>query len=145
MPYKDKAGQAVAARRHYEKNRDKMIARAKKNTVAQRIMIRQAIDDYLAVRACVDCGEADRVVLEFDHRPEEPKRFDLGNANRDGYGLASVLQEMAKCDIRCANCHRRKTKLRQGLSRCDDRSALPAPSDTAVGSGSWGMGRGKSA
>jgi hypothetical protein len=63
---------------------------------------------------CADCGETDPVVLEFDHLGD--KRFTIGVAIRDR-NWQSVLEEMAKCEVVCANCHRRRTATRRGSLR----------------------------
>lgn len=67
---------------------------------------------YLNGKSCIDCGETDPVVLEFDHRDGESKEFDVANAG--SYSKARVAAELAKCDVRCANCHRRKTAAQFG-------------------------------
>jgi len=59
--------------------------------------------DYLRAHPCVDCSEADPIVLELDHRDGEVKHFEIGKARKGGYSLATVITEIAKCDIRCAN------------------------------------------
>ncbi len=110
MPARDKAKQREAARRHYEKNREAMIARAKEHTKLKRIQLRAWIRDYLAIHPCVDCGESDPVVLEFDHRDPASKVGNIGDiVNRAGWGLARLQAEVEKCDVRCCNCHRRRT------------------------------------
>jgi hypothetical protein len=65
--------------------------------------------EYLLVHACSDCGEFDPVVLEFDHVDRATKRQSVGFLARSGYPWATVLAELAKCEVRCANCHRRRT------------------------------------
>ena len=62
--------------------------------------------EFLATHACVDCGEDDPMVLDFDHVRGE-KAFPISRACR--YTRQAVLDEIAKCEIRCSNCHRRKT------------------------------------
>lgn len=57
---------------------------------------------------CVDCHERDPVVLDFDHRPGERKLFNIGTTAM-GVSQLRLLAEIAKCDVRCANCHRRIT------------------------------------
>jgi hypothetical protein len=57
---------------------------------------------------CADCGYREHdVALDFDHRPGEVKKFSI--AKQGGRSWASVLAEMAKCDVVCANCHRIRT------------------------------------
>jgi hypothetical protein len=63
---------------------------------------------YLADHPCVECGEDDIVVLEFDHVRGEKKR-DLCYLVCNGYTLRIIEDEVAKCEVRCANCHKRKT------------------------------------
>lgn len=69
------------------------------------------ISSYLKVHPCLDCGEKDIVVLEFDHRGD--KKYSIADM-RDNYCLEVVQAEVAKCDVRCANCHRRKTAKERG-------------------------------
>ena len=74
---------------------------------------RDAIWTYLASHACVDCGESDPLVLQFDH--VDRKRKDIAKMMRGGFAWTTVEQEIAKCEIRCGNCHRRKTAREQGI------------------------------
>lgn len=70
--------------------------------------------EYFKTHPCVDCGEGDPVVLEFDHLRD--KSFDVGTGLRDR-PWQSVLAEMKKCEVVCANCHRRRTASRRGALR----------------------------
>lgn len=69
--------------------------------------------DYLLAHPCVDCGESDPVVLEFDHVRGE-KVAALSNMAQRQFSLAKLDAEIAKCEVRCANCHKRKTAKEQG-------------------------------
>jgi hypothetical protein len=61
---------------------------------------------------CMDCGVSyPAYVLEFDHRPEEDKSFNVSNGVV--YGRKALLREIAKCDIVCANCHKTRTHNRK--------------------------------
>jgi hypothetical protein len=63
---------------------------------------------HLLANSCVDCGESDVCVLEFDH-VRGRKRRTVSELVRDGVAPAVLLAEIGKCEVRCANCHRRKT------------------------------------
>jgi hypothetical protein len=105
---------AAYKQEHYAANRQRYIdsaGRRRKALVAERMAYLVA---YLREHPCVDCGEADPVVLEFDHLRD--KEFGIGKGFRDR-GWKSVLDEMAKCEVVCANCHRRRTAKRGGFAR----------------------------
>lgn len=70
--------------------------------------------EFLTERACVDCGNDDIRVLDFDHRPDSDKLDGINNLARRPCSIATLQDEMAKCDIRCANCHRIITCERAG-------------------------------
>ena len=70
--------------------------------------------DYFVEHPCLDCGETDPVVLEFDHLRD--KEFGISSGIRDRNWQA-VLAEIDKCDVVCANCHRRRTAKRGGFAR----------------------------
>jgi hypothetical protein len=57
---------------------------------------------------CMDCGNCyPPECMDFDHRDPSGKRFTIAqNLTRR---LSDVLEEIAKCDIVCANCHRIRT------------------------------------
>lgn len=65
------------------------------------------IVEYFRTHPCVDCGEDDPLVLQFDHVSGE-KSNSISDMVRD-YSWATILAEIAKCEVRCANCHLRKT------------------------------------
>ena len=58
---------------------------------------------------CIDCGENDILVLEFDHRDKKVKTGDINSIIRNSGSLEKLTEEISKCDVRCANCQRRKT------------------------------------
>ena len=59
----------------------------------------------------VPCADCDRrfphYVMDFDHRDPEQKIFNL--AAYVGYGVRKIMEEAAKCDVVCSNCHRIRT------------------------------------
>jgi hypothetical protein len=110
MPYTDKQRQKDYCKKHYDDNKAVYIARAKRHRDKARDVIRQFLFDYFANNACVDCGENNPMVLQFDHRVPSLKIFMISNAVRLGYSLARIKKEINSCDVRCANCHQLKTK-----------------------------------
>lgn len=108
MPYKCKKEQAKAARKHYLKNKDKIKKRTRESNKKSIIRNRTFLWNYLLKNPCVDCGESDPVVLQFDH-VRGKKRFALSDGAKNSYGIETLQKEIDKCEIRCANCHTRKT------------------------------------
>lgn len=90
---------------------------------------RKPRQDYIeAVKrenGCADCGLIPEVleVLEFDHRPDEPKTTDVSNLMTSGTWEAFVA-EVAKCDVVCANCHRIRTVKRKQLGGQRGRTVI---------------------
>lgn len=72
--------------------------------------------NYLKNNPCVDCGEKDVVVLDFDH-VKGVKLKGVAQILHDGHSLSFLKEEINKCEIRCANCHRRKTAKQAGYYR----------------------------
>ncbi|MFD4420652.1 hypothetical protein ACFWN7_04005 [Agromyces sp. NPDC058484] len=52
--------------------------------------------------------------MDFDHRVEAKKQADVMRLVQHGYSLARIMAEIAKCDVRCRNCHARVTYERMG-------------------------------
>ena len=62
---------------------------------------------------CADCKEMfHHSMMEFDHKPEFIKKFDIGSGGQAG-NLKELIEELDKCDLVCANCHRYRTWIRQ--------------------------------
>jgi hypothetical protein len=62
---------------------------------------------------CADCGHSyPHYVMDFDHREGEIKLFNIASRVRGNVTaprLEAIRQEIAKCDVVCANCHRERT------------------------------------
>jgi hypothetical protein len=74
--------------------------------------------EYLLEHPCVDCGELDPVVLEFDHLRDKVANVSYLVASSRPWHL--ILDEIAKCEVVCANCHRRRTLERCGAFRIEE-------------------------
>ena len=80
-----------------------------KNKIRERN--RQFIREYLMGKSCIDCGEKDPIVLEFDHFENKKENLSILIQNSS---IEKIEAEIKKCNIRCANCHRRKTAIELG-------------------------------
>lgn len=84
--------------------KNKALARKTK----RREEIKRYIFDYLIAHPCVDCPESDPRCLEFDH-VRGKKEFQIADATRNLPSIERLQEEIDKCEIRCANCHQKKT------------------------------------
>ncbi len=107
---------------HYERNSDKYRSRTRARRHRQRDSYWSWLMNYLASHPCVDCGKTDPVVLQFDHRDGSTKVSTIG-AMLSRASWATLLNEVAKCDVRCANCHRLRTAEEFGWSKWIHESA----------------------
>lgn len=76
---------------------------------ARLLKARAWIKSYLKAHPCVDCGKDDIRVLEFDHIDPKRKLFAISRGVCDGRSIKSLSEEIAKCEVRCCNCHRIRT------------------------------------
>lgn len=110
--YYCRACQAAYRRGHYVANRDDYMSRAMTEAQLKREDMLLQVFEYLRQHPCVDCGETDIRKLEFDHRDRSTKTMAV--TSMLGRRNWSVVQaEIAKCDVRCANCHRKRTAAQQ--------------------------------
>jgi hypothetical protein len=68
------------------------------------------INAYKAT-GCVECGEDDPRCLDLHHRdPSEkhPRLKGVARIRMNGLGYEELLAELSKCDVLCANCHRKE-------------------------------------
>ena len=83
--------------------------------------IKEYIFDVLSKSKCKGykkkCKENDVLVLEFDHIKGK-KLFNIGQAHMDSkMTIAKLKKEIAKCQVLCSNCHKRKTAQEQDTWR----------------------------
>lgn len=99
---------------HYQNNRAKYIAKAKRNIIVQRERNYKLKEQYLLQHPCTRCSESDSVVLEFHHRNRIDKEDAISKMIGNGYSWRTILREIAKCDVLCCNCHRKQTAIDLG-------------------------------
>ena len=104
----DKKAQSIRNRAYYKNNQERLKKRHKDRRQNLRARNRKYVAEYLAKNPCVDCGEDDPIILEFDH-VRGKKLTHVTKLARDNASLKRLDEEIAKCEVRCANCHRIKT------------------------------------
>jgi len=81
--------------------------KADRNWIKKKYQInKEKTKKYLLSHPCVDCGNKDVRVLEFDHvrgiKYKQVTNLLQGSWNK-------IFEEIEKCEVRCANCHKIKT------------------------------------
>ena len=87
MPYKNKTDLYENQARHRQANKERMW-------------------NYLLEHPCVDCGLDDPRILEFDHVRGEKSHGVARMVTGSTFSWKRIEAEIAKCEVRCANCHR---------------------------------------
>ena len=94
--------------RYYAANREAEIERVRRRQDATTAFLRQ-----LREVPCTDCGgRFEGHQMDFDHRVPSQKRFNLCSGRASLKNREQLLEEAAKCDVVCANCHRLRTRRR---------------------------------
>ena len=110
---------------YYRRNRDLELARVRVRQAGTVELLRGLRD-----RPCLDCGSTfEPHQMDFDHRDGAMKRFRVTSGGAMLRPTSALLDEVAKCDVVCANCHRIRTQRRheararqpRGTSRYLDR------------------------
>lgn len=96
-------------REHYQNNKSYYASKARRNTYKKRNEVRQELLQYFISHPCVDCGNDNPVVLDFDHIDPSLKTESISKIVSGGFSRKKIWDEIAKCEVRCANCHRIRT------------------------------------
>ena len=115
MAYKDlNAPETIAALKKsrdnwYKNNKQRQI----KNQKEKKEALRKWLDDYKRTLSCTDCP------MTFEEYPECCDFHHLDPAEKDtevgvlvSYSLKKLKQEIAKCVPLCANCHRKRHRVK---------------------------------
>ena len=104
MPYTDQAKVRASYKRWYDRNQGVQAQRV----AEQKAKKRAYIQSLKRKGQCVDCEEDDWRTLDFDH-VSGIKEFNISDVASEGVGWDRLHAELAKCELRCSNCHRKRT------------------------------------
>ena len=62
------------------------------------------LSDYKRTLKCKKCGESRYYLLDFHHRNPNDKKYCISDSSRSS--KETLMNEIKKCDVLCANCHR---------------------------------------
>jgi hypothetical protein len=101
--------------RWYRENPDVRDRRMDEQVRRRKRDLQRKLLDHLRAHPCVDCGETDPVVLDFDHQRDKIANVSLMVLRKRPWPV--ILAEIEKCEVVCANCHRRRTAIQQRTYR----------------------------
>lgn len=105
------------SKKYYSLNKKECINRTSKKRNQRISKNRKYIFEFLKDKRCVDCGETNILTLEFDHVDPSLKKYSVSWIMCQGLSLDKLKEEVNKCEIRCANCHKIRTAKQQNWYR----------------------------
>jgi hypothetical protein len=120
------------SRSYYERFPDRVKERAARNVKRYIERNREYVLAHLLTHPCIDCGECNPVVLDFDHVGND-KADNIARMVVRGLAWSTIQKEIEKCEVVCANCHRIRTARRAG----DWYKAQPYSLVIGFTDGSW--------
>lgn len=76
----------------------------------QRIRRRSIWDEVQEIKTasgCTQCTEKHPACLDFHHKDPSTKLFEVSGRGLTNHSRSAILDEIAKCEVLCANCHRK--------------------------------------
>ena len=105
MPYKNHKKHLEHCRQYYLDNKAASRRRGRKYAAVKRVRITKILQE-LKVNGCAICGyNKSPVALDFHHANPKDKKFLLNAANLSRADYL-IVEELNKCVLVCANCHR---------------------------------------
>ncbi len=87
---------------HYYSNHE--VEKAKR--IDRKVKIREDFNDLRSKLSCTACGQNHPAALDFHHTDPSTKERNVTTAIHQGWSMSRVLEEMQKCTVLCASCHR---------------------------------------
>ena len=73
--------------------------------IKRRKELREQFQQYKQTLSCEQCGWNDSRALEFHHHNDD-KKENISRLVAHGYSWDTIEEEIKKCQVLCANCHR---------------------------------------
>jgi len=102
MPIKDISKRNEYRRNWYKKNADSEKAHVRR----RKLDIRKWFEKYKSGLKCAICSESHPATIDFHHKSGK-KEFAVGYMAFNGYSIKRIEKELKKCEVLCANCHRK--------------------------------------
>lgn len=102
MPYKNPEKKREYRRRWYANNKSSEIGYVRR----RKKLIRDWFNSYKESLKCSECKENHPAILDFHHTSSK-KEFGISKMVGEGYSIDRIKKELEKCDVLCANCHRK--------------------------------------
>lgn len=99
----------IEERRAYKLRRREEIAEQQRGYAAA---FRQKLDALRTELGCKDCGTHEGC-LHFHHRDPTTKLYNV--SQMWGYAIRVFWEEVAKCNVLCASCHRKEQATRKRM------------------------------
>ena len=103
MPIKDLELRRAYRRAWYSRNKTS----ERKHIYGRKKKIKKWFEDYKKSLKCIRCGENHSATLDFHHKDTKTKEFGINSRVHSGYSIDLIKKELAKCEVLCANCHRK--------------------------------------
>ena len=94
-----------------QQDKDRYSTQERKNSIrkANKIFIektKEFVNNYKEEKGCFKCGDKRHYVLDFHHVDDSDKEFNIANKVNRGISIQTIMLEINKCEVVCANCHR---------------------------------------
>ena len=116
MPYKDPEQQKAYRKEYYARTKDASVAYSLAFIRNRRKENKEFLDAIKSTTPCTDCSSLyPPYVMQFDHLPGFVKRNAVAVLSSEGVSIQTLKDEIAKCELVCANCHAIRTHERRNI------------------------------
>ncbi|MAG79071.1 hypothetical protein CMI40_01705 [Candidatus Pacearchaeota archaeon] len=103
MPFKDPEDRRRYRRKWYSQNKESEKAHVRR----RKKELGKWLKNYKKRLNCSKCKESHPATLEFHHKSSKEKERTISNMIGDGFSIKRILAEIKKCNVLCANCHKK--------------------------------------